>query len=200
GRYSLHKFFLWAGQAVRDAQPQVRVQGGWPLGTGPEGKGRHPPLPHDLGALGIAELTKVRGIDQCEGGITRHENGVCLVAAVGGHARWTDLVRVDRIPPVFDDFTMARLGDRRLEFRGLELLVVAFQERLEDVALVGPHGPPEAEPGVVHGHATDVAPLDLAVLLQALADLDQLVEGLWHLLGLYQVATIKEGADRVRHR
>src|SRR5262249_18189518 len=157
-QHLLHQFFLFGRHADRDGPTPDVVPRGWSLGTWTDGKWRHAHLTHDLGALRIAELTEVRGIDQREGGIARHENGIGLVAAVGRHARWTDLVRIDRIPPVLDDFTMAGLGDRRLEFRGLELLVVALQQRLEDVALIGPHGPPEAEPGVIHGHATDVAP------------------------------------------
>jgi hypothetical protein len=104
------------------------------------------------------------------------------------------------VPPVFDDLAMAGLGHRRLEAPRLELLVVALEQRLQDVAVVGPHRPPQAEPRIVHGHAADIAPLGLALLLQALADGNQIGEGLRNLLRLHDIAAIEERADGVGHR
>ena len=199
GEHLLDELLPLRRHADRNGPAPDLVPGGRHLGARPDRERRHADLADDLGALGIAELAEVGGVDQRERGVAGHEDGVGLVAAVGRHAGRADLVRVDRVPPELDDLAMAGLGDGRLELGGLELLVVALEQGFEDVAVVGPHGPPEAEPGVVHRHAADITPLDLAFLLQALADRDELVEGLGHLLRLHQVAAVEERADGVRH-
>src|SRR5262249_52249620 len=149
-------------------------------------------LTDDFGTLRVVEFPEMGRVDEREGGLTRHEDSISLVAPVGGHAGWTDLVGVDSVPPELDDLPMARFGYRRLELRGRELVIVALQQRLEDVAIVGPHGPPQAEPGVVHGHAADVAPFHFAFFLQPLAHRNQLLEGGGYLLRFEKVGAIEE--------
>ena len=138
-------------------------------------------------------------VDQREGRVAGHEDGVGLVTAVGGHGLGADLVGVHGVPPVLDDLLMARLGDRRRPAVRLEHGVAALVDRQEDVAVVGPGRPPEAEPAVVHRHAADVAPLDLALGLEPLADLDQLVERLRHLVLRDQILAVEEHAHGVDH-
>src|SRR5207253_6568992 len=87
---------------------------------------RHADLADDLGALGIIELAEMGRVDEGESGLASHEDGVGLVAPVGGHAGRTDLVGVDGIPPELNDLPMAGLGYRRLELCGPELIIIAL--------------------------------------------------------------------------
>src|SRR5207245_9020609 len=157
--------------ALLDRPPPDFVPRRRPLRPWAHRERRQADLADDLGALGIIERAEMGRVDEGESGLARHEDGVGLIAPICGHAGRTDFVGVDRVPPELDDLPMAGLGHRRLELGGRELIVVALEQRPEDVAIVGPHGPPQAAPGVVHAHAADKAPFDLACLLQPLANL-----------------------------
>jgi hypothetical protein len=188
------------GDGLGDRPAPDLVPGEGLLAPRPNRELGHADVAGDARPVGVVELAPMGGIDQREGRIARHEDGVRLLAAVGGHAGRADLVLVDGVPPVLDDLLVAGVRDRGLPVVVRQDLVVALVDRLEDVALVGPHRPPEAEPGGVHLHGADVAPFDLAFLLEALRDLDQLLEGGRHLVLGDQIGAIEEGADRVRHR
>src|SRR5260370_30876540 len=110
------------------------------------------------------------------------EDGVGLIAAVGRHRLGGDLVLVQGVPPIFDDLLMAGLIDDRRPVICRPFLDRARVDRLEYVALIVPHRPPQAEPSGVHRHSADVAPFYLAGLLPFFADLNQLMHGLRHLI------------------
>ena len=95
---------------------------------------------------------------------------------------------------------MAGLVDDRRPILGAPFLDRARVDRLEYVALIVPHGPPQAEPGVVHRHAADVAPFHLAGFLQLFAHLHEISQGLRHFVVGDQIGAVEERADRVHHR
>ena len=167
------------------------------LGAWPHGERCDADLAGDLGLLGIVELAVERGVGHRDRGIAGHEDRVGVVARVAGLAGRRDLVRLDVVPPELDGLHGLGRIDSGLPAGLGQLLVASLVQRHHEVAAVGPDRPEEREPSVRVFHATGEAPLDLAVLLQALRRLDEVVPGLRELALLEQIGPVEEGADRL---
>ena len=154
-------------------------------------------FPCDLRLRRIVEGRPVDRVGHGERGVAGHEDGVGLVAVVGGHALGADLVRVDRVPPVLDDLAHARLGHPGLPAVLGQGGVVAVVDGQQHVALVGPHRPEPREPRVVHGHGADVAELDLLGVLEPFAHGDELLVRLRQLALAQQIGAVEEDAEGV---
>src|SRR5665647_3404565 len=109
-------------------------------------------------------------------------------------------ILVERIPPELRCLDLACRVDHRLPSIRRKLLVVALERGRVDIAAIVPERPPEAEEGVGVAHTADVAPFDLLLGLELLADLNQVGPGLWQVGLGNEIGSIEEDPGGRRHR